>query len=166
VSKAFTKEDDLQESEDLPFRPALPPGARNYMTPGGAAHLQEQLASLEMKRHELIAVGDETRERELRRLETRVREISESLGTAEVVGVPETPNGSVCFGAFVVVRNPSGEETEYRIVGVDEVDYDRGWISWLSPLARALMHRHSGQRVPFQTPAGPREFTIVSVRYG
>jgi transcription elongation factor GreB len=165
MSKAFTREDDLQEREELPFRSSLPAGAKNYLTPDGAAHLREELAMLEKKRHELMVVEDETLEGELRRLEARVREITGGLATAEVVSVPDAPHGHVCFGAFVTVRDSSGEETEYRIVGVDEVDYDRGWISWLSPLARVLMNQQAGQRVPLQTPAGGNEFTIVSVRY-
>jgi len=166
MSKAFTREDDERDGEEVIVRSALPAGARNYMTPEGAAALRDELAVLETKRRELLLVeDDEPLESRRRRLEARAREITESLSTAEVINPPDAPEGDVCFGAFVMVRDQAGVKSEYRIVGVDEVDYEKGWISWLSPLARQLIGKRAGQRFTLQTPEGANELEVTAVRY-
>ena len=78
---------------------------------------------------------------------------------------PATPDDRVRFGAVVTVREAGGGETRYRIVGVDEVDFDRGWISWLSPIAKALLNKSIGQRVRLRTPGGERELEVMRVSY-
>jgi transcription elongation factor GreB len=71
----------------------------------------------------------------------------------------------VRFGATVTVREPEGTETRYRIVGVDEIDLDRQWVSWLSPLARGLLNARIGDRVVHRTPRGPRELTVLQIEF-
>lgn len=157
MSKAFTRESDDAPDGPLAGRPAsvLPAGAPNYLTPDGAARLREELERL----------VSEERTGEVRRVEQRSHEISEILGSAQVASVPARPWDQVSFGAMVTVRKLDGEETAYRIVGVDEVDLDRGWVSWLTPVARALMNARIGQRVPLQLPGGRTELEILNIAY-
>ncbi|MBI3413736.1 MAG: GreA/GreB family elongation factor [Verrucomicrobia bacterium] len=169
MSKAFTRESD--DAADEPARARvpspLPPGAKNYLTPGGAARLREELDRLiQTERPRVAQLPDETeRKRRLQFMDERIHQLGQSLATAEVTPPPQTPDGVVRFGATVTVRERDGSESSYRIVGVDETDSDRDWVSWLSPIARALLGARVGQRVRFKFPAGEKELEIVSVAY-
>lgn len=169
MSKAFTR-----ESDDLPEPPVLqrqvsllPPGAKNYVTPDGARKFQEDLDRLLDEEHDNIegalAESDEKQRRQTRSLQTaRLRQILES---AEIVAPPKPPHAQVRFGAFVTVRDHGNSESQYRIVGIDEADAERDWISWRSPIARALLNAHVGQRVKIQLPDGEEELEIVGIAY-
>jgi transcription elongation factor GreB len=170
MSKAFTRENDTEEDEPPPLRNTLPRRARNYVTAEGAQRWQAELKRLaEQERPVLMAAkenhGGEDAARLLRRLDARVRELTERLESAEVMPVPVPPPAEVQFGATVKVRDDLGHEAEYRIVGVDEADYERGWVSWASPMARTLLQAMPGDRVPLSTPAGERMLEVLSVRY-
>ena len=82
-----------------------------------------------------------------------------------MVPPPAERDGVVRFGATVTVRERSGTEERYRIVGVDEMDIDRGWVSWLSPIAKALLNARLGRRVRFKFPSGEKELEIIRVEY-
>src|ERR1035437_4597269 len=148
MSKAFTR--DENEGPEIPDLPptlsALPLGARNYMTRPGADRLRTELARLvETERPALLDASDDPdAKRRLGLLDHRIFQLEQSLQLVEVVSPPEGPARSVTFGATVTVDGPEGEET-YRIVGVDETDHERGWVSWDSPVARALMNAKIGQ---------------------
>lgn len=168
MSKAFTKEDDLDDASPPP-RPVviLPPGARNYLTVGGANRLQAELIRLlEQDRPPLVARFDDSdAKRELQALDRRIQHLQSSLRTADIVTPPAPPHDVVRFGATVTVRDRANVESVYRIVGVDETDFDRGWVSWLSPLARALLNARLGQSIVFQTPRGASELEVVGISY-
>ncbi len=145
---------------------ALPAGAKNYITPDGAARLREELRRLvEVERPALSASDDPDAKRQLLSLAQRIQQLEESLGSAEVVESPAGEDAVVRFGATVVVRRENGDEDEYRIVGVDEIDLNRSWVSWASPIARALLNARAGDRVPFKFPSGSEQIEVVSVRY-
>jgi transcription elongation factor GreB len=169
MSKAFVREDD--ETPDDPVMPSppsmLPPGAKNFLTPGGAARLRVELAQLaETERPKLTGRQDDPdAKRELQRLDQRIRYLRQSLIFAEVVAAPAPPHDQVKFGATVTVRDPHGDVSRYRIVGVDEIDLERGWVSWLTPIARALHLAKLGDRVSFKTRVGVQELEIVDVTY-
>ena len=164
MSKAFTREsDDEVETAPLPMVSRLSAGVKNYMTPTGAKALREEAENLREQRRRLLAEGpDEAHRGKLREWANRIRVIEESLSTAEVVPVPSGEMDEVRFGATVEMRTGQGAVMErYRIVGIDEADFDRGWISWLSPLAKALLGARKGSRVRFQVPAGEEEIEIL-----
>ena len=169
MSKAFTR--DENEGPDIPelIRPAstLPEGTRNYLTPGGAERLQRELADLMEKERPKLAGSTEDLEakRQLFNVDQRIQQLGESLGSAEVVQPPAGASDVVRFGATVTVRGSSGNDSSYRIVGVDEIDLDRDWVSWQSPIAKALMNSKVGERVRFKFPAGVEELEIVAVSY-
>lgn len=169
MSKAFTRESD-DEADDLPPRPssALPPGAKNFVTPDGAERLRSELHRLADEERPQVAAGpdDADRKRQLARLEQRISQLEETLRTAIVMPPPESADErrEVRFGASVTVQRASGEAT-YRIVGVDEADFDRGWVSYLAPVARALLNARLGDRVRFRFPSGEEDLEIVAIRY-
>jgi transcription elongation factor GreB len=169
MSKAFTREEN--EGPEVPEVPpttsALPPGAKNYITRAGADRLRAELAQLvETERPKIAAVPDDPEgKRRLSMLDQRIFQLEQSLQAAEVVSPPEGPATTVTFGATVTVREQSGDNAIYRIVGVDETDFDRGWVSWLSPIARALMTAKVGQRVRFKFPSGEEELEILAITY-
>jgi len=185
MSKAFTSEEiPTDEDDDGPKTSPLPAGARNYMTPGGFARLRRELDRLVAKeRPELVATvawaagnGDRSEngdyiygKKRLREIDRRIRFLVRRLDAAEVVD-PATPrdedgDARVFFGATVTVANARGEERTISIVGIDETDTERGYISWISPMARALLKAREGDTVSMRTPGGVEELDVVAVRY-
>ena len=169
MSKAFTREeaDGPNIPELPPLASTLPLGAKNYMTPDGAALLHEELVRLvKISRPRLAASRDDPDSKlQLARVDQRIIQLEQSLQSAEVVQPPLEETDVVRFGAAVVVREENGEESIYRIVGVDETDFDRGWVSWLSPIAKALVNARLGERVRFKLPSGEEDLWIVGISY-
>jgi transcription elongation factor GreB len=169
MSKAFLRESDFGDVPDPPppISP-LPPGAKNYVTSRGAEQLRHRLSRLtEEERPPLLveSAGDPEARRELKALDQRIRYLRESLRTAEVVVPPSEDDGVVRFGATVSVRESDGDSSRYRIVGVDEAQPERGWVSWTSPIARALLNAKRGERITFSTPSGPKQLEIQNISY-
>jgi len=181
MNRAFVKESDGEDEEDdLPGQPSLPPGTKNYMTPEGHRALREEFERLiKVERPQLVQVvawaasnGDRSEngdylygKKKLREMDRRIRYLTKRLDNAEVVDPARQTNlEQVFFGATVTVDD-AGEERRYQIVGIDEADPGNGKISWISPLARALMKAREGDVVKFQSPMGLREIEIVAVRY-
>lgn len=171
MSKAFTRESDVEVDE--PTRRAsdlLPDGAKNYLTPDGAQRMRQELLNLASSEpaspepHQTGEMAALTPDK--RRRDRRMRELEEILRSAEVVPPPPASAAeTVQFGAHVTVREASGDEFSYRIVGVHETDLPSGWISWLSPIAKALMNARSGDLIRFQAPFGEMRLEIVKVEY-
>ena len=184
MNKAFTRESEAPDDDDIESMPPLPTGARNYMTPGGFARLNAELEHLVQKeRPELVATvawaagnGDRSEngdyiygKKRLREIDRRIRFLIKRLDAAEVVD-PTAPRDAetadqVFFGATVTVGNARGETRTLAIVGVDEIDTARGYISWVSPMARALLKAREGETVVLRTPGGIEEIEVVEVRY-
>jgi transcription elongation factor GreB len=185
MNKAFTSEETPADDEtDVPDASPLPAGARNYMTPGGFARLRRELDTLVAKeRPELVATvawaagnGDRSEngdyiygKKRLREIDRRIRFLVRRLDNAEVVDPAmrrdDDAASRVYFGATVTVANSDGDERTVSIVGIDEIDTARGYISWISPMARALLKAREGDVVTLRTPGGGEELEIVEVRY-
>lgn len=169
MSKAFTR--DENEGPDIPeivpTASVLTPGARNYITPQGAQKLRDELQTLvEVTRPMLVEARDDPdAKRQLARLDQRIRQLEDSLQSAEIVEPAAGPADVVRFGSWVTVRESSGEETTYRIVGVNETDPDNNWVSWMSPIAKALSNRKLGERIRFKFPSGEDTLEIKEIRY-
>jgi transcription elongation factor GreB len=173
VSKAFTRESD-DDAEDVlaSSRPVLPPGVKNYITPTGAQRLRDEAAELAERKRQIAAASSEPGQAappqpgpEQRKIEARIRQVQQILETVVVTEPPGSGRDVVRFGAAVTVRRANSQETIYRIVGVDETDLDRGWISWLSPLAKQLVGKRAGDRVRFRFPGGDEELVVTWVAY-
>jgi transcription elongation factor GreB len=166
VSKAFTKESDLPEVTLRPrLTSPLPPGAKNYLTASGAEQLKRELNTLLNEDRPRLADGTEEFADELRNLQLRAEQIQEILQSAVIVPLPAAPDDVVRFGVTVTVEERNGARSTYRIVGVDETDLDRNWVSWISPIAKALLNARVGQQVRFKFPSGEEVLTIISVSY-
>jgi transcription elongation factor GreB len=182
MSKAFTKESD-QDEDDLPDHGAssLPAGTPNYLTPGGYAALHQELNHLlKVERPKTVEVvswaasnGDRSEngdyiygKRRLREIDRWLRFLTKRLALAQVVDpAQQAGNDQVFFGAHVTIADADGQEHTYRIVGVDETHLGENSISWVSPMARALIKAREGDTVVVQSPTGPRDIDILSVRY-
>lgn len=169
MSKAFTKEDDEGQPPALArLQSPLKSGERNYLTPAGARKLRGEMEQLSLvKRPSLLAVArtDDEAKHQLEVLDQRLAYLEESLRTAEVLTLPVGEENRVRFGASVTVKDDVGGTTTYRLVGVDETEPDRNWVSWQSPVARALLNRKLGERVTFTFPAGKTELEITKIEY-
>ncbi|MDH4022297.1 MAG: transcription elongation factor GreB [Gammaproteobacteria bacterium] len=187
MSKAFTREADGDAADDAAdFEAAnpLPSGAKNYITAGGKQRLADELQYLLNKdRPAVTAVvswaarnGDRSEnadyqygKRRLREIDRRIRFLTRRLDSAELVEIPTAPDdpraGRVFFGATVTYADEKGTRNTVTIVGVDEIDLKRNHISWVSPLARALMKSGPGDSVVVRVPDGSEELEIIDVRY-
>jgi transcription elongation factor GreB len=157
---------------------------KNYITPGGLERLKEEHQFLLIKDRPAVAEvvawaasnGDRSEnadyqyaKRRLRQIDGRIRHLSKRMEAAEVVD-PEAPRSGlraakVYFGATVVYSNAAGVEREVSIVGIDEVDLERGHVSWVSPVGRALMRSGEGDSVVLEAPGGKELLTVLGVRY-
>ena len=180
MSKAFVREDSEHE-DDAPPVPSLPLGGKNYITPEGFARLKAELRELvEVERPEVVRTvswaasnGDRSEngdyiygKRRLREIDRRVRFLIKRLENAEVVSCAGRETDQVFFGATVTLRT-RGEKKDIRIVGVDEVDPARGCVSWISPVAQALIKAkaRAGDKIRFRAPSGEEEIEILEVKY-
>jgi transcription elongation factor GreB len=182
MNKAFVRESD-SDDDDEALSPSLklPAGTRNYITPAGHARLRDELEHLVKRERphvvEIVAWaasnGDRSEngdyiygKRRLREIDRRIRFLTKRLENAEVVDpLRQGDNDQIFFGARVTVADQDGVENTYTIVGVDEMDVGRGRISWISPLARALIKNREGDSIRFQSPLGIREIDIIEVVY-
>jgi transcription elongation factor GreB len=179
MSKAFVKESDSDDELEQEVAPALPPSGKNYITPAGYARLEAELRRLvEIERPEVVktvawaaSLGDRSEnadylygKKRLREIDRRVRFLIKRLEGAEIVNSAGRDTDQVFFGATVRVTGAAGEKT-VTIVGVDEVDPAHGRVSWVSPIAKALLKAREGDRVTLHTPAGEEKLEILEVTY-
>jgi transcription elongation factor GreB len=181
MSKAFVKEDTNSDDDGPEAKSGLPAGVKNYITPKGLKRLQDELRQLlTVERPKMVetvawAAGNGDRsengdylygKKRLREIDRRARFLSKRMEIAQVVDPAQQKNrGRVFFGATVTYANDDGAEKTITIVGIDEADFDQGRVSWLSPIARAMMKAETGDWVEMQSPGGTEIFRIVTIRY-
>ena len=181
MSKAFVREGEAEEDDDDRQAAQLPQGTKNYITPAGYRRLHDELSHLlNVERPDVVQTvawaasnGDRSEngdyiygKKRLREIDRRLRFLTKRLEAAEVVDpAAREPTEQIFFGASVRYANSAGEEREIMIVGVDEVDVARGHISWISPIARALVKAREGDSVTVRTPAGDETLDVLEVRY-
>lgn len=182
MSKAFTRETDSDDDEDGAGLPPLPAGGKNYITPQGYARLRGELLQLiDDERPKVVEVvhwaasnGDRSEngdylygKKRLREIDRRIRFLTKRLEIAEVTD-PSLHHGhdQVFFGATVsYAEEDTGVERTVTIMGIDEADSAQGQVSWISPIARALLKAREGEVVKLVTPAGVKEVEILKVEY-
>jgi transcription elongation factor GreB len=167
MSKAFTKEADEGPFEDLVPEPKdlLPAGVRNYVTPEGADALRGELRRLEEEVRPSVEGEDPDSKRKLAAVDRRLRFLQERVANMEIVDPAMQEKDSVRFGARVTVADENGDERVYKIVGVDESDPSRGKISWISPIAKALISARIGDVVVIELPDGNVELEVLEIEY-
>ena len=169
------------EDDEALALPALPAGARNYMTPAGYARLRSELFGLiDEERPKVVEIvhwaasnGDRSEngdylygKKRLREIDRRIRFLTQRLELAEVVN-PSVHHGrdQVFFGATVTYAEASGQERTVTIMGIDEADSLQGQVSWVSPIARTLLKSREGDQLKLPTPAGVLEIEVLQVTY-
>ncbi|AWK86541.1 transcription elongation factor GreB [Azospirillum thermophilum] len=182
MSKAFTRETDApDDDDDVEDAQPLPKGSKNYMTPPGFQRMQEELRHLlRVERPKVVEVvswaagnGDRSEngdylygKKRLREIDRRIRYLNKRLESATVVDPADQKNrDQIFFGATVTYAREDGAENTIKIVGADEVDLDRGHVSWVSPIARALLKARKGDLVDLRTPAGVEQIEVLDIRY-
>ncbi|WP_066739052.1 transcription elongation factor GreB [Cupriavidus sp. D384] len=182
MNKAFVKESSNDDDDDLPEGATpLPAGTKNYITEAGYTRLRDELMHLiDVDRPDIVQIvswaasnGDRSEngdylygKKRLREIDRRIRFLTRRLDKAEVVDPSlQGDNDQIFFGATVTYANQSGEETTITIVGMDEVDLDSNHVSWISPIAKALIKAREGDTVPLRTPAGIEQIDILEVKY-
>ena len=183
MNKAFTKEDDNADDDDEGevAAPSIPAGTRNYLTPAGYARLRaELLGLLDDERPKVVETvswaaknGDRSEngdylygKKRLREIDRRIRFLTRRLDIAEVAD-PALHHGSdqIFFGATVTYADARGMQRTVTIMGIDEADSLAGQVSWISPVARALLKAHEGDEVLLATPSGTERIEVLRVRY-
>ena len=179
MSKAFTRESDAEEDEV--GLPPLPAGGKNYITPKGYAALRAELFDLiDIERPKVVDIvhwaasnGDRSEngdyiygKKRLREIDRRIRFLTKRLEIAEVTD-PSVHFGKdqVFFGATVTYVEEAGDERTVTILGIDEADSLKGEVTWISPIARALLKAREGDVVKLVTPVGVQEIEVLSVHY-
>lgn len=182
MSKAFNKEnDDAEDGPELPEPAPLPKGSKNYITPEGFRRLQDELHQLvKIERPKIVEIvswaagnGDRSEngdyifgKRRLGEIDRRTRFLSKRLEIAEVVDPADQRNREqIFFGARVTYADSKDQERCIRIVGTDEARIDMGEISWVSPVARALMKARVGDVVDLRSPAGLEQIEVIAISY-
>ena len=183
MSKAFTREDDAAPDDDFDEdeQNPIPAGAKNYLTPAGWRRMRDELQWLvSSERPQVTSVvswaarnGDRSEnadyqygKKRLREIDRRIRYLTKRLEAAEVVDpAVREETDQVFFGATVTYATASGVEQTVRIVGIDEMDPGKHYVSWISPIARALIKAREGDTVSLNTPGGHEELEIRAVRY-
>lgn len=179
MSKAFTKETETEEDFDEPD--PLPTGAKNYMTPWGCKVLQDELHTLlHVERPKIVEIvswaagnGDRSEngdyiynKKRLREIDRRVRYLMKRLDDVEIVD-PRDQQGieQVFFGATVTYIREDETEITVTLVGVDEADFSKGKINWLSPVARSLLKSTVGDSIEIRLPSGVETIEVLSISY-
>jgi transcription elongation factor GreB len=179
MSKAFVKETD--QDDELPEEVALPAGVKNYITPAGLQALRDELHQLtRVERPKVVEVvswaagnGDRSEngdyiygKKRLREIDRRIRFLTKRIEIAQVVDPAQQKNrDQVFFGATVTYATADGAERTVRIVGIDEADLSRGEVSWVSPIARALLKAREGDTASLRTPNGLESLEVLEIRY-
>jgi transcription elongation factor GreB len=182
MSKAFTKEPDADDDDDVDAGPSPLPGGKNYVTPEGFKRIEDELQNLSrVERPKIVEIvswaagnGDRSEngdyiygKKRLREIDRRIRYLTKRHESAEVVDPTLQKNRTqVFFGATVTYAGMDDVEHTIKIVGIDEADLDAGKVSWISPIARALLKAKVGDTVKLHVPAGEQEIDVLEISYG
>ena len=181
MNKAFTKETDADADDEDFGLPVIPAGTKNYITPAGYARLRnELLALMDDERPKIVESvhwaaknGDRSEngdylygKKRLREIDKRIRFLGKRLEIAQIVDPSvHGESAQVFFGATVTYADAHGLERRVTILGIDEADSSQGQISWIAPVARALLKAQLGDVVKLATPAGMQELEVLAVKY-
>ncbi|MFN0043375.1 MAG: transcription elongation factor GreB [Alphaproteobacteria bacterium] len=181
MSKAFVKEEAGSDDDGPEPLAVSPAGVKNYITPDGLERLRGELRDLlNIERPKVVEIvswaagnGDRSEngdyiygKKRLREIDRRIRFLTGRIEIAQVVDpAQQKRRDRVFFGATVIYANGADEENTVTIVGIDETDLDKGRVSWISPIARAMMQAEEGDHVELHSPGGVESLKIVAIRY-
>ena len=166
MSRGFIKEGDQEEVPMVPKRAYLPGGVTNFVTRNGMDELLAEKEALIREREELSIANENERRIAANYINARLQLLNNRIAEARVVDPKDQPQDEVTFGATVTLKNTAtGKIQDFQIVGVDEADIARGKVSFISPLARALINKKTGERVTLKREKDETVFEILKIVY-
>ncbi|MFD2824618.1 GreA/GreB family elongation factor [Lacinutrix iliipiscaria] len=166
MSRGFVKEDDQEEIPIVPPRAHLPEGVTNYVTPMGMDELLTEKQVLLDEKNELSIKDENERRIALNHIDAKLNLLNSRISSAKVVDLKTHPPHEIRFGASVTLKKESTKQIEkYQIVGVDEADISKGKISFISPLAKMLIHKKVGDRAILELPQKQRVYDVLEIEY-
>jgi len=167
MSRGFVKEDDQEEIPMVPLRADLPPGVTNYVTPAGMNELLAEKQQLTDEKQHLSQNSDKEKRIALNHINAKLQLLNNRIAEAKVVQLTQQPQNEVRFGASVTLKMETAKTTQtFQIVGVDEANVSKGKISFLSPLAKALLNKKTGEKAVLKLAREERIFEILNISYG
>jgi transcription elongation factor GreB len=166
MSRGFVKEDDQEEIPIVPQRASLPDGVPNFVTPAGMDQLLGEKKMLIEERDNLSSADENEKRIALNYINAKLHLLDNRIGEARVVNLNEQPKNEIRFGASVTLKTKELEHIQtFQIVGVDEADISKGKISFISPLAKALIDKKAGDVVVFKRPKEETVFDVIRIDY-
>ena len=166
MSRGFVKEDDQEEVPIVPQRAYLPEGVTNFVTPAGMNQLLAEHQMLESEKNNLTSASENEKRIELNFINAKLELLNNRIAEARIVDLTQQPRNEVRFGATVTLRTEaSGNIQILQIVGVDEADISRGKVSFISPIARALINKKKGDRAVVKQAGKDSIFEITDITY-
>jgi transcription elongation factor GreB len=164
MSRAFVNEDDQRDAPIVPPRADLPAGVPNYVTNSGMQQLQEEKELLLSKLKELGASEDHEKVNTINIVNIQLQMLESRINSAQLISAEGRPSDEIRFGStFMLKVGDTAKVQKFQIVGVDEADVKLGKISFISPLARALMHKKVNDSVVLKLAKGEARFMVVSI---
>jgi transcription elongation factor GreB len=166
MSRGFVKEDDQEELPRVPQRAYLPVGVTNFVTQSGMNQLLDEKQKLIMEKDNLTGINENEKRIELNFINAKLQLLNNRIAEAKIVDPGEQPQNEIRFGAAITLKTESsGNIQTFRIVGVDEADISKGKVSFISPLARVLINKKTGEKVILKQAGKEIVFEITDISY-
>jgi transcription elongation factor GreB len=166
MSRGFVKEDDQEEVPMVPQRAYLPDGVTNFVTPAGMVQLMTEKQMLIQEKECISSTSEDEKRIALNYINAKLQLLNNRIADAKVVDLKEQPKHEVRFGALITLKTEvSGNIQVFQIVGVDEADISKGKISFVSPLAKALINKKIGEKVTLKRPGEDTVYIVMDIAY-
>jgi len=166
VSRGFVKEDDQEEVPIVPQRAFLPDGVPNFVTPAGLEQLLAEKQDLILEKETISTANENEKRIAVNFINAKLQLLESRINDARIIDPEKQPTDEVRFGATVTLNIPAtGRKQIFQIVGVDEADIAKGKISFLSPLAKAMINKKTGEKITLKRDKGEAVFEVVKITY-
>ena len=166
MSRGFVKEDDQEEIPMVPQRAYLPEGVTNFVTPAGMDQLLDERQTLVNEKDNLTAVNENEKRIALNYINAKLQLLNNRIAEARIVNLKEQPKNEIRFGAIVTLKTEAtGKIQTFQITGVDEAEISKGKISFLSPMAKLLINKKTGEKVILKRATEDIVFEIMDIVY-
>ena len=164
MSRGFVKEDDQEEIPIVPQRAYLPEGVTNFVTPTGMSQLLDEKQTLENEKSNLSIDNDNEKRIEINYINAKLQLLNNRIAEAKIINTDDQPQDEIRFGATVSLRTEASDSIQtFQIVGVDEADISHGKVSFISPLARALINKKTGDKITLKQAGKDVIFEITGI---
>jgi transcription elongation factor GreB len=166
MSRGFVKEDDQEEVPIVPQRAYLPEGVTNFVTPNGMNQLMAEKQMLVNEKNNLNNANENEKRRALNYINAKLQLLNNRIFEAKIVNLNEQPQNEIRFGAIITLKTEASKDIQtFQIVGVDETDISKGKVSFISPIARVLINKKTGDKVILKQASKDIVFEIINISY-